>query len=146
MGLLQQIEDDYKKSFKARQETQVGVLRMLKAAIKNAEIAARHELSDEEIQAVLTRAAKQHREAITLYQQGGRSDLVNKENAELQAMMLYLPTQYSDSELTTVVKEVIAEMKATKADFGKVMGAVIKKVKGQADGQRVSTIVKHLLT
>ncbi|MBI2984849.1 MAG: GatB/YqeY domain-containing protein [Candidatus Kerfeldbacteria bacterium] len=142
---MEKIEHDYKQAFKAHQRVKIDVLRLLKSAIKNAEIAARHNLNDEEIIAVLTTEAKRRREALALYQQGGRADLAAKEQAELQELMYYLPTQYSDQELETVVKETIAELKARPGDFGRVMGSVMKKIKGQAEGERVSATVKTLL-
>ncbi len=142
MPLLQKIEDDYKVAFKAHQDAKVNVLRMVKAAIKNAEIQARHTLNDDEIIAVMTKEAKRRREAIAMYQQANRQDLVTSENAELQELMYYLPTEMSDSELDQVVTGVIAELKPTPKDFGKVMSAVMAKVKGQADGSRVSARVK----
>lgn len=146
MNLVERIEDDYKTAFKSHDEAHVSVLRLLKAAIKNAEIEARdHELTDEQIITVLTREAKQRREAIALYEQGGRADLVAKENVELTHIMAYLPAQLSDAELTKIVQEVITAQSATAANFGAVMGAVIAQVKGRADGQRAAAIVKQLL-
>lgn len=142
---MEQIEDDYKTAFKASHRVKVDMLRLLKSAIKNAEIEARHNLTDDEIIAVMTREAKRRRESIQMFQQAGRTDLVDKENAELQELMFYLPTQFSDSEIETAVRETIAELNATSQDFGRVMGTVMKKVKGQADGERVSAAVKKLL-
>ena len=145
MGLMEQIEEDYKQAFKASHRPKVSVLRMVKAALKNAEIEARHNLTDEEIIAVMTKEAKRRREAMAMYQQGGRQDLVDQENIELQELMLYLPTQFSDSELAAAVQAVVQELQPTAKNFGQVMAAVMKKVKGQADGQRVSAAVKKLL-
>lgn len=142
MALLQQIENDYRTAFKARHQAKVNVLRMVKAALKNAEIAARHDLNDEEIIAVMTKEAKRRREAIAMFQQAGRQELVDAENGELQELMFYLPTEMSDSELDQVVATTIAELKPTVKDFGKVMSAVMAKVKGQADGNRVAARVK----
>lgn len=145
MALLQQIENDYKEAFKAHHQVKVSLLRMIKAALKNAEIDARHDLNDDEIIAVMTKEAKRRKEAIAMYQQAGRQDLVDQENAELQELQFYLPTEMSDSELAVVIDQVIAELKPTPQDFGKVMSAVMAKVKGQADGSRVSAAVKSKL-
>lgn len=145
MALLEQLENDYKVAFKAHHQVKVNMLRMIKAAIKNAEIEARHELNDDEIIAVMTKEAKRRKEAIALYRQGGRNDLVDQENAELQELQFYLPTEMSDSELAAAIDQVIAELKPTPKDFGKVMSAVMAKVKGQADGTRVSAAVKSKL-
>lgn len=145
MGLMEQIEDDYKAAFKAHHRPKVEVLRMVKAAIKNAEIEARHNLKDDEIIQVMAKEAKRRREALAMFEQAGRTELAAKENEELQELMYYLPTQFSDSEIEAEVKKVIAEMNATAKDFGQVMGAVMKNIKGQAEGQRVSAAVKKLL-
>lgn len=145
MPLIDQIENDYRTAFKAHHRPKVEMLRMVKSAIKNAEIEARHNLSDEEIIGVMTKEAKRRREALAMFTQAGRQDLVDKENAELQELMYYLPTQFSDSELEAVVKSVIAELKPTPKDFGKVMSTVMQKIKGQADGTRVSAAVKAQL-
>lgn len=145
MALMEQIENDYKAAFKSGHRPKIEMLRMLKSALKNAEIEARHNLSDEEITAVMTKEAKRRRDSIAMFQQAGRMDLVDNENAQLQELMFYLPTQYSDSELEAVVRDVIAELKATPKDFGRVMGAAVKKVKGQAEGERIAATVKALL-
>lgn len=145
MGLLDQIEHDYREAFKAHQQTKVNLLRMVKSALKNTEIDVRHDLSDDEIIAVMTKEAKRRKEAIAMYRQAGRQDLVDQENAELQELQFYLPTEMSDSELAVVIDQVIAELKPTPKDFGKVMSAVMAKVKTQADGNRVSAAVKSKL-
>lgn len=142
MSLSDQIEQDYRQAFKAHHHVKVDLLRMVKAALKNHEIDVRHPLSDDEIIAVMTKEAKRRREAIAMYQQGNRPDLVAKENAELQELMLYLPTEMSDAEVEQVVKAVVTELKPSPKDFGRVMSAVMAKVKGQADGTRVAAIVK----
>ncbi len=145
MALLEQIEEDYKVAFKGHHQVKVNLLRLIKAAIKNAEIEVHHPLSDQEIIAVMTTEAKRRREAIAMYQQAGRADKVADENAELQELMEYLPTQLSDHELDQIVSSVIAELQPTPKDFGKVMSAAMAKVKGQADGSRVSAAVKAKL-
>ncbi len=146
MMLHEQIEHDYLEAFKARRQAKVDVLRLIKAAIKNREIELRHQhLTDEEVIAVMTKEAKRRREAIAMYEQGGRPELAAKENAELQELMYYLPTQLSDGELETIIASVIAELKATPKDFGRVMSAAMAKAEGQADGSRVSAAVKKVL-
>lgn len=145
MALMEQIENDYKEAFKAHHTPKVNMLRMVKSALKNAEIEARHNLSDPEIIDVMTKEAKRRRESIAMFQQAGRTDLVDQENLELQELMLYLPTQMSDSEIEALAKAVIAELNATTKDFGRVMKTVTERSKGQADGSRVAPIVKTLL-
>ncbi len=145
MPILDTLEQDYKEAFKAHHSVKVSLIRMVKAAIKNAEIEARHPLSDEEIIAVMTREAKRRRESITMFKDGGRQDMVEQETAELKELEVYLPSQLSNDDLMKAVDEVIAEMNPSVKDFGKVMSAVMAKVKGQADGSRVSAAVKSKL-
>lgn len=145
MALIEQIEDDYKEAFKAHHNVKVSMLRMLKSSLKNAEIEARHHLNDEEVIGVMTKDAKKRRESIAMFTKAGRTDLVDQENAELQELMYYLPTQMSDAEIETLATTVIAELHATAKDFGSVMKTVIERSKGQADGVRVVPIVKKLL-
>lgn len=145
MAILQTIENDYKAAFKAHHQATIDALRLLKSALKNAEIEARRELTDPEIQQVLTKEAKRRREAMALFTQGGRPDLVAKEQAELDEIARYLPPQLDDGQLDTVISQTIAELKATAKDFGRVMSTVMSKISGQADGGRVSAAVKRLL-
>lgn len=146
MSIQQKIEQDYLKSFKAHDQARVDVLRLIKAALKNHEIEIREGiLSDAETTAVLMKEAKKRKESISLYNQGNRPELAAIEEAELKVISEYLPAQMGDDELQTIVAGVIAELKPTPKDFGKVMSAVMAKVKGQADGNRVSAAVKALL-
>ena len=119
---------------------------MVKAAIKNAEIDLRkHELTDAEATTVLMKEAKKRKESIAMYRQGNRPELAAAEEAELTAISSYLPTQMSDEEIAMAVGATVAELKPTPKDFGRVMSAVMAKVKGQADGNRVAAAVKQLL-
>jgi uncharacterized protein len=144
--LQKQIENDYLAAFKAQDRLKVDVLRLIKAALKNAEIELRQKtLEDDQVVTVLAREAKRRRESITMFQQGGRADLVASETAELIEIEKYLPAQLSDEELGKYVTAAVAELQPTPKDFGKVMAAVMAKVKGQADGNRVSAAVKQQL-
>jgi uncharacterized protein len=145
MPIHEDIEQDYLKSFKAHDQARVDVLRLIKAAIKNAEIELRHTITDPETVAVLMREAKRRKESITLYNQGNRPELAANEEAELKIIAEYLPAQLDDEAIQKLVTDAIAELKPTPKDFGKVMSAVMAKAKGQADGQRVSATVKALL-
>lgn len=146
MPIHEQIEQDYLKSFKAHNQARVDVLRLIKAALKNHEIELREGvLSDAETTAVLMREAKKRKESISLYNQGNRPELAAIEEAELKIISEYLPAEMEDAALEKIVTDVITEMKPTPKDFGKVMSAVMAKVKGQADGNRVSAAVKALL-
>ena len=145
MPIHEAIEQDYLKSFKAHDQARVDVLRLIKAALKNAEIELRHSLTDPETVAVLMREAKRRKESITMFGQGNRPELAAVEEAELKVIAEYLPAQMDDQAIEKIVAEVIAEQQAMAKDFGKVMSAVMAKVKGQADGQKVTAAVKALL-
>ena len=145
MPIHEEIEQDYQRSFKAHDQARVDVLRLIKAALKNAEIDLRHTLTDPDTTAVLMREAKRRKESISLYQQGNRPELAAIEEAELKIIAEYLPAQMDDVTMNKIVAEVITELKPTPKDYGKVMSAVMARVKGQADGQRVSAAVKALL-
>src|SRR5204862_5745719 len=95
--------------------------------------------------AVLQKEGKRRREALSMYQQAGRSDKVAVEQAELDELAHFLPKPMSDEQLMLVVEQTVTELQAGPGDFGKVMGAVMKKVQGQADGNRVSAAVKNIL-
>lgn len=147
MTLRNTIFEDQTAAMKARDEARLSTLRMLTAAIKNAEIEKKRELSDDEAQDVVARQAKQLSDAMKDFESGGREDLLTKTKAELGVLRAYLPKQLGDDELRAVVEEVVAQTGATSAaDMGKVMGAVMGKVTGQADGNRVRALVEEALS
>ena len=148
MSLAQQIETDLKASMKARDSETTGTLRMVLAAIKNLRAEAGHgaEVSDEEMLDLLAREAKRRNEAATAYAEAGRDELADKERRELAVLERYLPERLDPDELTAIVDETIAEVGATgPSDVGKVMGAVMPKVKGTADGGQVNALVRERL-
>ncbi len=142
-----QIQADLKQAQLARDEVKVSTLRLLLSEIKNAQISKGSELGEEEIIAVIMREAKKRKEAAVGFRSGGREEQAVKEEAELKILEGYLPAQISDKELTALVEQVITEVGAVSlADMGKVMGVVMSKVGGKADGGRVSNLVKEKLT
>ncbi len=146
MSLKSQIKDELITAMKAKDEFQTSILRMLSSAFKNKEIDLGHELSDEEALAVIKTMLKQGKDALVDYQSGGREDLVVKQEKENQFLERFMPEQISDEEIEKLATEVIAETGATSpADMGKVMGTVMKKAGGLADGNRVREIVQKLL-
>lgn len=146
MSLVNQIEQDLISALKSHDETQSSTLKLLKSAIKNKEIALGKELTDMDIQEIVVKEIKQRRDSITQYQQGGREDLVKKEQAELDILQNYLPEQLTEVEISKFVEEAIAKTNATSpSDMGKVMAALMPQVKGKADGSLVSQIVKEKL-
>ncbi len=146
MGLKERLLQDMKEAMKSKDRIRLSTIRMINSLIKNAEIEKRGELTDNEIINLLQKYAKQRKEAIEMYEKGGRQDLVEKEKAELQIVESYLPPQMSEEEIRAVVEEAIKETEASSPkDIGKVMKAVMPKVKGRADGSLVNKIVKELL-
>ncbi|MFA6306628.1 MAG: GatB/YqeY domain-containing protein [Patescibacteria group bacterium] len=144
--LLEQINQDLVLAMKSKDAETTSVLRMLIAAARNKEITLRKdgqaELTDEQALEVLSSEIKKRRDSVEAYAAGGRQDLVDKENSEIKILEKYLPEQMSDDELEKVVKEVIA---AGAADFGRIMGQTMARVKGKADGGKVGEIVKKIL-
>jgi hypothetical protein len=146
VSIKEKLRADLVTAMKARDELKVSTLRLVSSSIKNREIDERKELDDEGVLAVLTTAAKQRRDSIDQYEKGGRQDLADKEKAELVIIQEYLPQQLSKEEVAAFIKEAIAETGAAGAkDMGKVMKALMPKVKGKADGKLVNELVKELL-
>ncbi|MGA8943116.1 MAG: GatB/YqeY domain-containing protein [Thermoactinomyces sp.] len=146
MGLIKRLDQDMKLALKNKDKIRLSTIRMLKSAIKKEEIDKKHSLNDDEVIAVIMREVKQRKDSIAQYEKAGRDDLADKEKAEVEVLSAYLPEPLSDEELKDLVKQVIQEVGATsKADMGKVMGAVIPRVKGRADGRKVNRIVQEML-
>ena len=149
MSLKEKILSDLKEAMKTGDSGKRDVLRLLDSAIKNAEIEKKKKedgLSDEETQEVISRAIKQRRDSVEQYKSGGRNDLAQKEQAEIEILSDYLPEQLSEEEVKKVVKEAISQTGArSKADMGKVMGQAMGRLKGQADGNLVKSIVESEL-
>ena len=146
----QKLQEELKQSMLARNELKTSVLRMLLSAINYYEIqkgGAGYVATEEDILTVIQNQAKQRRDSIEQFKIAGRQELVDKETKELEFLSVYLPEQMSEEEITKLVKEAIAQTGATSmADMGKLMGALMPKVKGKADGNLVSGIVKKELT
>ena len=146
MGLKAQLLQDMKDAMRAKDKLRLSTIRMINSLIKNAEIEKRGELTDDEIIQLLMKYAKQRKEAIEMYEKGGRQDLVEKEKAELAVVESYLPKQMSEEEIREFVKEAIEATGASSPkDIGKVMQHVMPKVKGRADGSVVNKIVREML-
>lgn len=146
MSVQRTIEDDYKKAFKLNDRPTVSALRMLKSAIKNREIEIGRELTDDETVAIVSREAKRRNDAIIQYQKAGRAELVAHEQGDLAVYRKYLPTPLTEAELSVIVKEAVAALGAHDGSMvGKVMSAVMPKVKGRADGSAVQAAVRKAL-
>ena len=150
MTLQQRVDSDLKEAMRAKDVTKLGVLRMLKSALKYAAIAksgAEAELSDAEAVQVIRKQAKQRQDSIESFEKGGRAELADKEKQELAILNTYLPQGMSPDELAKVVRETIVELGATsKAQMGAVMKALQTKVGGRADGKTLSAEVARQLS
>jgi len=149
MTLLERVDSDLKEALRARDATRLGVLRMLKSALKYAAIAksgAEAELSEAEAAQVIRKQARQRQDSIESFEKGGRVELAKKEKEELSILNGYLPQAMSGDELARIVRETIAETGATsKAQMGAVMKAVQAKVAGRADSRTLSAEVQKQL-
>ena len=146
MELKAGLQEAAKAALKSRDTVKLSTLRLLLAAVHNEEIRLRKELGAEEIQKVIATLSKQRSEAIELYRKGGRNDLAQKEEAELEILQAYLPQPLTEQEVQTLIRESIAELGATGVqDLGKVMKQVMPKVSGRTDGKRVNELAKALL-
>ena len=150
MTLQQRVDSDLKEAMRAKDGTKLGVLRMLKSALKYAAIAksgAESELSDAEAIQVIRKQAKQRQDSIESFEKGGRTELADKEKEELALLNTYLPQAMSSEELEKVVRETIAELGATsKAQMGAVMKALQAKAAGRVDGKTLSAEVARRLS
>lgn len=148
--LKQKLQEELKQSMLARNELKTSVLRMLLSSLSYYEInkgGAGYEASDEDVLAVIQKEAKQRRDSIEQFKAAKRDDLVDKESKELEILQIYLPSQMTEEEIRKIVEETITETGVTSMrEIGKVMGALMPKVKGKADGGLVSKIVKEKLT
>ncbi len=147
MTLQDKVAGDLRQAQKSGDKTRVTVLRLVKAGVKNAEIAQGAPIDDAGVIDVITREVKQHRESIAEFTKGNRQDLVAKEEAELATLLEYLPKQMSREEVEVVVRQVIEQVGATgPGDKGKVMSQLMPQLKGRADGREANDIVTELLT
>ena len=145
--LQDKVADDLRQAQKSGDKARVTVLRLVKAGVKNAEIAKGGPMDDAGVIDVITREVKQHRESITEFTKGNRQDLVAKEEAELATLLEYLPKQMSQEEVVATVRQVIEQVGAKgPGDKGKVMSQLMPQLKGRADGREANDIVTELLT
>lgn len=146
MGLLAQLTEDMKTAMKAKDKETLSVIRMVKSALSNEQIKLGHDLTADDEMTVLSREMKQRVEELTSYQEANREDLAEGIQQQIAVLNKYMPKQLSESEVEEIVKATINEVGATsKADMGKVMRALMPKVKGKADGKLVSQKVQSLL-
>lgn len=146
MSLLDQLNSDLLTATKGGDQLVRDTLRMVKTAIKNTEINNGKPLTDDEIVIVLSKEVKQRQESIASFVNGGRPELAEKEEQEIAILKKYLPEQLSEEEVAAIVDQAVTETGASAAsDMGKVMSAIMPKVKGRADGGLVSRLVRERL-
>ncbi len=148
MTLKEKIAKEFNEALKNRDDRKLSALRLLRTEIKKREVSGqRKELAEAEVQETVSSLVKQRRESIRLFREGNRQDLVEKEEAELQILLSYLPQPLSQTEIEAIIDQIITESQATgPKDHGKVMKAVMARIAGRADGKAVSEIVKQRLS
>jgi len=138
--------EDLKQAMRQNDAMRKDAIRMVRAAIQNTEIAKQHTLDDNEVIEVIRKEVKQRQEAIAMFAQGGRQDLVEQETKQVKILEAYLPQQMSADDIAALAKQAIAAAGAKgPADMGLVMRTLMGQLKGQADGKLVNQVVQKLL-
>ncbi|MGD8560880.1 MAG: GatB/YqeY domain-containing protein [Desulfarculaceae bacterium] len=146
MGLGQKVDADLKAALKAKDELATSCLRLVRAALKNKEKELRRDLTEDEDIQVLKTLAKQRQESIAKFTEGGRTDLADKESAELKIIERYLPAQMDESEVGALLDQVFSELDPQgMKDMGGVMKEAMARLKGRADGKLVNQLVRQRL-
>lgn len=146
MTLAEKINQDFVAAMKSKDDALVSVLRMLKAAIQNAQIQSKDDFTDQSVEKIIQKEIKQRKDSVERFSAGGRPELAEKEQFEIKILENYLPEGLSDEELEELVKSSITESEAKSiADFGNVMKVLMPKIAGRADGTKVSELVKKQL-
>ncbi|MFA4829873.1 MAG: GatB/YqeY domain-containing protein [Thermodesulfovibrionales bacterium] len=148
MDILKKINEDLITSMKSKNELETTTLRMIKSAVKNAEIAKRGkgDLTEDDIMGVLSTMVKQRKESAEQYEKANRKDLADKENTEISIIQEYLPKQLTPEELCEIIKATIQETGVVgMKEIGKLMKELMPKVKGKADGKLVNQMIKEIL-
>ena len=144
--MQERLSADLKDAMRSGDKTRLSVIRMIRARLKNAEIAQQKPLEDPDVIGIIGKEAKEHRESIEEFKKANRQDLVDKEEAELAVIMEYLPQQISRDEIIAAARRVIDEVEAQgPGDKGKVMQKLMPELKGKADGREINEVVTELL-
>ncbi len=147
MSLNQKIAEDLKEAMRAKDSVRLSCLRMLKTALKNLQVEKGRELSDEEVQSVISSLIRKGKEAAKEFRNGNREDLVVKEEKEIEIFYEYLPQQLTPEQIETTLRGIISELSAeSPKDMGNVMKAAMAKLAGRAQGKEVNEIARRLLT
>jgi len=147
MSLNKKITDDLKYAMKARDEVRLSSLRMLISSLKNLQVEKGSELDDSEVQSVISSMIRKGKEAAKEFKKGDRTDLADKEDAEVRIFYEYLPEQLQPDEIERILKETITKLSAdSPSDLGKVMKAAMSQMAGKAQGKEVNVIARKLLS
>ncbi|MNO24191.1 glutamyl-tRNA(Gln) amidotransferase subunit E [compost metagenome] len=146
MNLSERLNEDMKQAMKSQDKFKLSTIRMVRATMKNLEIDLKRTLNDNEVLDILSREIKQRKDALQEFEKAGREDLASNVRAEAEIIAGYLPEQLTEEEIKVIVQQTIQETGASsKAEIGKVMSALMPKVKGRADGKLVNQTVQQLL-
>ena len=146
MSKRDQLLEDMKAAMKSRDEITLSTIRLARSAVRYKEIENGSELDDDGITEVIQREAKRRQEAIELYEKGGRTELAEKERAELEVLKRYLPEQLSEAETAEIINNLIAEVGASgPKDKGRIMGLLMQRHRGRLDGKTATALVDRLL-
>lgn len=147
MPISQKIIEDLKEAIKAKDKMRVSCLRMLKSGLKNKQVEKGNELSDEEVQSVISSLIRKGQEAAKEFRKGHREDLAIKEEQEVKLYYNYMPVQLGSEEIEAIIKETIIELSVdSPKDLGKVMKAAMARMAGKAQGKEVNEIARRLLS
>ena len=146
MSLKEKLNNDFKEAMRNRDQLRKNVITLIRSEIKQIEVDKRIELEEQDIIEIISRQLKQRKDALEEFNKGNREDLAKQAEEEAQILLSYLPEQLSEEEITKIIKETIAEIGANSIkEMGKVMAAIMPKVKGIADGKLVNQIVREQL-
>jgi uncharacterized protein YqeY len=147
MSLSERLNDDMKQAMKNQDKFKLSVIRMIRSAIKNVEIDQKKTLDDNEVLDILNREIKQRKDSLHEFGKAGRDDLAETVKKEIEVIAIYMPQQLTQEEIHAIVQQTIQETGASsKAELGKLMSALMPKVKGRADGKLVNQLVQQLLS
>jgi len=147
LTLKERLAADFKESMKAKDEIRKNTINLARAAIKQVEVDKREELDEQGVLAILSKQVKMRKDALADFEKAGRTDLVDAYNAEIQVLIDYLPQQLSEEQITEIVKNTAGEMgiESGKQNMGKLIGAVMPKVRDVADGSLVRSVIEKFL-
>ena len=144
MTLKERLTNDLKDAMKNKEQVRKSVVTLVRAAIKQKEVDERVELDDVDVMDIVSKQLKQRNEALVDFKKAGRDDLISQTEEDIEILLTYLPKQLTDEELREYIKQAVEQVGATSVkDMGKIMGILMPKVKGKADGRRINNLVSE---